>query len=142
MLWTASARRWSLVGTGCAAWDHSAVPPPVHFARSGDLNIAYQVVGSGPTDLLWCIGSYSHLDVLWENPGFARTFERLGESTRFVMFDKRGTGLSDRPDRIQTLEERIDDVRAVLDARRQRARVPHGVLGGRSDGDAVRGHPP
>ncbi len=92
------------------------VPPQVHYARSGDLNIAYQVLGSGPPDLLWCVGSYAHLDVLWENPGFARTFERLGESSRFVMFDKRGTGLSDRPDRIQTLEERIDDIRAVLDA--------------------------
>jgi pimeloyl-ACP methyl ester carboxylesterase/class 3 adenylate cyclase len=92
------------------------VPPPVRYARSGDLNIAYQVVGSGTIDLLWCIGSYSHLDMLWENPSFARTFERLGESTRFVMFDKRGTGLSDRPSHLQTLEERIDDIRVVLDA--------------------------
>lgn len=92
------------------------VPPPVRYARSGDLNIAYQVVGSGPIDLLWCNGSYSHLDMLWENPAFARTFERLGESMRFVMFDKRGTGLSDRPDRLQTLDERIDDIRVVMDA--------------------------
>lgn len=92
------------------------MPPPIHYARSGDLNIAYQVVGKGPTDLLWCIGSYSHLDLLWESPMFARTFERLGETVRLLLFDKRGMGLSDRTDRLYTLEERTDDIRAVLDA--------------------------
>ncbi|MEP7002952.1 MAG: alpha/beta hydrolase [Chloroflexota bacterium] len=92
------------------------MPPPIHYAKSGDLNIAYQVTGSGPPDLIWCGGQYSHLDLLWESPHFARTFERLGERSRFIIFDKRGQGLSDRPDRIQTLEERMDDIRAVLDA--------------------------
>ncbi len=90
--------------------------PPVRYAQSGDVSIAYQVIGQGPPDLIWCIGTYSHLDVLWEWPGWASTFERLGEIARFMLFDKRGTGLSDRTDRIYTLEERIDDIRAVLDA--------------------------
>ena len=90
--------------------------PPVHYTRSGDVNIAYQVVGSGPPDLLFCIGSYSNLDVLWESPSWTRLFERLGEFTRFILFDKRGTGLSDRPDHPVTLLERTDDIGAVLDA--------------------------
>ncbi len=90
--------------------------PPVRYAQSGDVSIAYQVIGQGPPDLIFCVGSYSHLDVLWENAHWAGTFERLGEISRFMLFDKRGMGLSDRTDRIYTLEERIDDIRAVLDA--------------------------
>ncbi len=90
--------------------------PPVHYTRSGDVNIAYQVVGTGPPDLLFCIGSYSNLDVLWESPNWTRMFERLSGFTRFILFDKRGTGLSDRPDRPVTLLERTDDIGAVLDA--------------------------
>lgn len=90
--------------------------PPVRYAQSGDVNIAYQSIGKGPPDLLFCIGSYSHLDVLWDSPAWARTFERLGEMSRFILFDKRGMGLSDRANKIYTLEERIDDIRAVLDA--------------------------
>jgi pimeloyl-ACP methyl ester carboxylesterase len=80
------------------------------------VNIAYQVIGQGPPDLLFTIGSYSNLDVLWESPNWTRMFERLSRVTRFVLFDKRGTGLSDRPDRPVTLLERADDIGAVLDA--------------------------
>jgi pimeloyl-ACP methyl ester carboxylesterase len=109
--------------------------PPVRYARSGDLNIAYQVVGEGPPDLIWCIGSYSHLDLLWEDPGFARAFERLGESARLLLFDKRGMGLSDRGDRLYTLEERVDDIRAVLDA----AESQRTYLMGFSEGGAMAG---
>ena len=90
--------------------------PPVRYARSGDVNVAYQVVGHGPSDLIWCMGTYSHLDLLWESPAFARIFEHLSERVRLILFDKRGLGLSDRTDRMYTLEERIDDVRAVQDA--------------------------
>ena len=96
------------------------MPPPVRYARSGGLNIAYQVIGQGPPDLIWCIGNYSHLDLLWDDPGFARTFERLGEFARLLVFDKRGMGLSDRTETLYTLEERIDDIRAVLDAAESR----------------------
>lgn len=92
------------------------MPPPVRYARSGDFNIAYQVVGSGPVDLVFCLGSYSHLDVLWEGAHFVRLFERIGEFARLLLFDRRGVGLSDRFDRPQTLEDRNDDIRAVLDA--------------------------
>lgn len=92
------------------------MPPPVKYASAGDLNIAYQVIGHGASDLIWCFGAYSHLDLLWEDPGFARTFERLGETTRLLVFDKRGVGLSDRTATLYTLEEQVDDIRAVLDA--------------------------
>jgi pimeloyl-ACP methyl ester carboxylesterase len=92
------------------------VTPPVRYARSGDVNVAYQVVGNGPRDLIWCMGSYSHLDLLWESPAFARVFEHLAERVRLILFDKRGMGLSDRTNRLYTLEERIDDVRAVQEA--------------------------
>jgi pimeloyl-ACP methyl ester carboxylesterase len=109
------------------------VPPPVRYAQSGDLSIAYQVVGERPPDLIWCIGSYSHLDILWESPLFARTFQRLGEIGRLILFDKRGMGLSDRTDKLYTLEERIDDVRAVLDA----ARSSRSYLMGFSEGGAM-----
>lgn len=92
------------------------MPPEVRYARSGDLDIAYQALGTGGPDLLFCIGTYSHLDVLWELPQWARMFERLGDMSRLLLFDKRGSGLSDPVDRLYTLEERIDDMRAVLDA--------------------------
>ncbi|HEY8758406.1 MAG TPA: adenylate/guanylate cyclase domain-containing protein [Candidatus Limnocylindria bacterium] len=90
--------------------------PPVHFARSGDLQIAYQITGDGPVDLVWAAGAASSIDLFWEQPRFVRVFERLATFTRFIIFDKRGTGLSDRPDHLATLEERIDDIRAVMDA--------------------------
>jgi pimeloyl-ACP methyl ester carboxylesterase/class 3 adenylate cyclase len=111
------------------------MPPPVRYARSGNLSIAYQIIGQGPPDLIWCLGSYSHLDLLWEDPGFARTFDRLGESVRLLVFDKRGVGLSDRTDTLYTLEERVDDIRAVLDAAGSRRTY----LMGFSEGGAMAG---
>ena len=90
--------------------------PLVRYAKSGDLQIAYQVTGSGPVDLVWASGAASNLDLFWEQPRFVRVFERLATFTRFIIFDKRGTGLSDRPDHLATLDERIDDIRAVMDA--------------------------
>ena len=109
------------------------MPPAVRYAQSGDLNIAYQILGHGPPDLLWCIGSYSHLDLLWESPYWARTFERLGDVGRLILFDKRGMGLSDRADKLYTLEERTDDIRAVLDA----AGSERAFLMGFSEGGAM-----
>jgi pimeloyl-ACP methyl ester carboxylesterase/class 3 adenylate cyclase len=111
------------------------MPPPVRYARSGNLSIAYQIIGQGPPDLIWCLGSYSHLDLLWEDPGFARTFDRLGESVRLLVFDKRGVGLSDRTDTLYTLEERVDDIWAVLDAAGSRRTY----LMGFSEGGAMAG---
>jgi len=92
------------------------MPPEVRYARSGGLRIAYQVVGNGPIYLVYTIGASSHLDLICEEPHWAGTFTRLAEFSRLIAFDKRGTGLSDRPDHIATLEERIDDIRTVMDA--------------------------
>ena len=90
--------------------------PPVRYAKSGDVHIAYQVIGDAPVDLVWAPGAVSHLDLWWECPHFVRLFERVSAFSRLILFDKRGTGLSDRPTVVATLEERIDDIRAVMDA--------------------------
>jgi pimeloyl-ACP methyl ester carboxylesterase/DNA-binding winged helix-turn-helix (wHTH) protein len=91
-------------------------PPQTRYARSGDVNIAYQVVGDGPIDLVFVMGWVSHLDYFWAEPSFARFLRRLASFSRLILFDKRGTGLSDRVGELPTLEQRMDDVRAVLDA--------------------------
>jgi len=92
--------------------------PETLYARSGDLNIAYQVVGEGSIDLLYVPGWVSNIEAMWEEPGMAGFLGRLASFSRLILFDKRGTGLSDRVpnERLPTLEERMDDVRAVLDA--------------------------
>jgi pimeloyl-ACP methyl ester carboxylesterase len=90
----------------------------INYAKSGGVNIAYRVSGSGPVDLVFIPGWISHLDVGPEDPGIARFGELLRRFARVVEFDKRGTGLSDRvpDDRLPTMEERMDDIRAVMDA--------------------------
>ena len=88
------------------------------YARSGDVHIAYQVVGQGPLDLVYVPGWVSHVELAWEEPTLARFLGRLASFSRLIAFDKRGTGLSDRvsDDKLPTLEERMDDLRAVMDA--------------------------
>src|SRR5918999_6615053 len=90
--------------------------PRTEYAKSGDVSIAYQVVGEGPIDVVLVLGFATHLDVHWDLPAFARFGERLSSFSRLIVFDKRGTGLSDPVKDVPTLEERIDDVRAVMDA--------------------------
>src|SRR5437660_7449320 len=92
--------------------------PKTQYTRSSDLHIAYQVVGEGPLDLVYVPGWVSHVELAWEEPTLARFLQRLASFSRLIMFDKRGTGLSDRVpnDRLPTLEERMDDLRAVMDA--------------------------
>ena len=90
--------------------------PDVRFAKSGDVNIAYQVVGDGPIDLVYVQGAYTHLEAGWELPAFRRYCERLAEFTRLIMFDKRGLGMSERVPGATPLEVRMDDIRAVMDA--------------------------
>ena len=90
--------------------------PETRYAKSGEVSIAYQVVGSGPPDLVVVSGWVSNLDVFWEEPRLARFFERLAAFSRVILFDKRGTGLSDRVTDMPSLEVRMDDVRAVMDA--------------------------
>jgi len=88
----------------------------VAFAQSGDVNIAYRVVGDGPVDLVYVQGAFTHLDVYWELPAFRRYCERLAEFSRLVLFDKRGMGMSDRVPGATPLDVRMDDIRAVMDA--------------------------
>jgi pimeloyl-ACP methyl ester carboxylesterase len=92
--------------------------PKTQYTRSGDLHIAYQVVGEGPLDLVYVPGWVSHVELAWEEPTLARFLQRLASFSRLIMFDKRGTGLSDRVpnDKLPTLENRVDDLRAVMDA--------------------------
>jgi pimeloyl-ACP methyl ester carboxylesterase len=89
---------------------------PIRYARSGDVNVAYQITGEGPFDLVLVPGFFSHLELDWEHAGYARFLERLGSVARLICFDKRGTGLSDRNVGLPDLETRMDDVRAVMDA--------------------------
>jgi pimeloyl-ACP methyl ester carboxylesterase/DNA-binding winged helix-turn-helix (wHTH) protein/class 3 adenylate cyclase len=93
-------------------------PPETMYAKSGDVNIAYQVIGDGPLDLVFVMGWVSHLEYFWREPTFARFLLRLASFARLILFDKRGTGLSDRVpiNELPTLEQRMDDVRAVMDA--------------------------
>jgi hypothetical protein len=90
--------------------------PETRYARSGDVHIAYQVVGHGPLDLVATPGGSHHVELVWENPPQARFFSRLASISRMILFDKRGTGMSDRVSGAPTLEARMDDIRAVMDA--------------------------
>jgi pimeloyl-ACP methyl ester carboxylesterase len=109
--------------------------PPVRYARSGDLNIAYQVIGDGRIDLVLVHGWVCSFQPGWENPKIARFYRRLASLGRLVLFDKRGTGLSDRvpSDRLPDLETRMDDVRAVMDA----AGSERAIVIGISEGGAM-----
>ncbi len=104
--------------------------PKVHYAKSGDISIAYQVTGNGPIDLVRVPGWISNIDYDWEYPPYARLIERFSQFSRYIRFDKRGTGLSDREVGYPTLEQRMDDVRAVMDA----AGSERAVLFGTSEG--------
>ena len=91
--------------------------PETHYVDSGGTTIAYQVTGEGPVDLVFVMGWVSHLEYFWTEPRFARFLQRLSSFTRVILFDKRGTGLSDRVplDRLPTIEQRMEDVHAVMD---------------------------
>ncbi|MCX6597729.1 MAG: alpha/beta fold hydrolase, partial [Acidobacteria bacterium] len=110
----------------------SAPLPTTHYARSGDVNIAYQVLGDGPIDLVFVMGWVSHLEYFWREPHFARFLHHLASFARLIVFDKRGTGLSDRVpvSALPTLEERMDDVRAVMEAVGSESAVIMGVSEG------------
>ncbi len=91
-------------------------PPKVQYARSQDVHIAYQLIGEGPIDIVLAPGAYSHLGVYWESSDLVSFFHGLTRFARLLLFDKRGSGMSDRAVGLPTLEERIDDIRAVMDA--------------------------
>jgi pimeloyl-ACP methyl ester carboxylesterase len=92
------------------------VMPQTRYARSGNINIAYQVVGDGPIDLIIVPGVINHVEMLHELPAVGSNLQRLARFARIISFDKRGQGLSDRVSGVPSLEERMDDVRAVMDA--------------------------
>jgi DNA-binding SARP family transcriptional activator/pimeloyl-ACP methyl ester carboxylesterase len=101
---------------GALAEEGATRRAPIRYARSGELNVAYQVTGAGSFDLVLIPGFVSHLEKDWEDPSYAGFLDRLGSFSRLIRFDKRGTGLSDRPPDLPDLEARMDDVRAVMDA--------------------------
>ncbi len=90
--------------------------PETRYALSGELHIAYQVLGDGPIDVVWVPGWISNIDHYWEEPSVARYFNRIASFSRLILFDRRGTGVSDPLPRAPTLEEQMDDVVAVMDA--------------------------
>lgn len=104
--------------------------PVTRYARSGEVHVAWQSVGEGPVDLIFVPGWVSHVEANWRFPEIARFLRTLAQSCRLLVFDKRGTGLSDPLPRASTMEERMDDVRAVLDAASVRRAVVFGVSEG------------
>jgi pimeloyl-ACP methyl ester carboxylesterase/predicted Ser/Thr protein kinase len=94
----------------------AAAVPPTRYARSGTVSIAYQVFGAGPVDVVYVPGWVTHLETGWQQPRVAGFLQRLASFSRVIMLDKRGTGLSDRAAGYPTLEDRMDDLRAVMDA--------------------------
>lgn len=90
--------------------------PETKYAKSGDVSIAYQVVGNGPIDLIYVMGWVSNIELFWEEPTMSYFLNRLASFSRLILFDKRGTGLSDKVSQLPTLEQRMDDVRSVMNA--------------------------
>ncbi len=110
-----------------------SLKPVTKYTKSGRINIAYQVFGSGSIDLVYIPGWVSNIDWMWACPELVNFLQELGKICRVILFDKRGTGLSDRIVELSTLEERMDDIRAVMDA----IGSEKAVLFGHSEGGCV-----
>ena len=110
-----------------------AVPETRYARRSDGVHIGYQVLGSGPAALVWCWGWISHLDLFWADPGLARMLDSVAGFCRLVLYDKPGTGVSDPILHVPTLEERVEDVRVVMDA----AGIEHAAILGESEAGPV-----
>ena len=104
--------------------------PETRYAMSGGVHIAYQTVGNGPIDLVFVLGWVTHMDYFWQEPHFARFLRRLASFSRLILLDLRGRGLSDRAVGVPTLEERMDDIRAVMDAVESKRAAVMGVSEG------------
>ncbi len=104
--------------------------PQTQYAKSGSVNIAYQVVGDGPVDLVLVPGFVSHVEVAWEQPRLAHLLSRLASFSRLIVFDKRGTGMSDPVADPPSMDERMDDIRAVMDAVGSRRGTMFGISEG------------
>ena len=116
--------------------------PTIRYAKSGNIHVAYHVFGQGAVDLVFVPGFISHLENWWSEPTHARWLHRLGESARVIMFDKRGTGLSDRVIQLPDMDDRMDDVRAVMDAVGIERAAVMGVSEAGSLASLVRRHAP
>ena len=120
--------------TGGAAQEVPAEPMSrVRYAKSGDIHIAYQAWGEGAIDLVFSPGFVTHIESLWSEPGMARFLRAMGRFARVVMFDKRGTGMSDRVEKMPGMDQRVDDVRAVMDA----LKIKRAVIMGASEGGSL-----
>ncbi len=110
----------------------TAIPAPPHtrYAKSGGVSLAYQVVGEGPIDLVFCQGFVSNVDYWWEMPVAARLLRRLSSFSRLIIWDKRGTGLSDPVDHVPSLEERVEDLEAVMAAAGSERAAIYGISEG------------
>jgi hypothetical protein len=106
--------------------------PEIRYAKSGDVHIAYQVFGDGSVDLVYIPGFISNIENYWEWPEFARWLRHIGTRARVILFDKRGTGLSDRLGQLPNLDQRMDDARAVMDAAGSRRAAVMGISEGGS----------
>src|SRR5947209_10083183 len=105
-------------------------PKTRYATRSDGVSIAYQVLGDGPLNLVFCAGFVSHLDLQWTNPGITHFLRRLASFSRLALYDKAGTGVSDPISHVPTLEERVDEIRTVMDA----AGMEQAALLGESEG--------
>jgi pimeloyl-ACP methyl ester carboxylesterase len=114
----------------------TASSPQTRYAKSGKVSLAYQVAGEGPIDLVFCQGFVSNLDLWWEMAAAARLLRRLASFSRLILWDKRGTGLSDPVDRVPTMDERVGDLQAVMDA----AGSEHAAIFGISEGGPMSLH--
>jgi pimeloyl-ACP methyl ester carboxylesterase len=115
-MWSGPTRPTALAETAVEPETDDVESPETRYVKSGDVSIAYQVVGSGDFDVVLVPGFLSHVELGWKVPVAARAREKLSKFSRLILFDKRGTGMSDRVIGAPTLEERMDDVRAVMDA--------------------------
>ena len=106
--------------------------PETRYARNGDVSIAFQVFGDGPFDVVISLPASSHVELAWEAPMMRAYFERLASFARVISFDKRGVGLSDKSAGYSSPETRMDDIKAVMDCRRLRARRRHRLVRGRA----------
>src|SRR5687767_392252 len=104
--------------------------PETRYGLSEDVHLAYQVIGEGPIDMVFAPGFIMHIEWAWEDPHLARFLERLASFSRVIFFDKRGTGLSDPVSTLPTMDQRMDDIRAVMDA----AGSESAVIFGNSEG--------
>src|SRR4051794_36215599 len=109
-------------------------PKTRYATRSDGVSIAYQVLGDGPLNLVFCAGFVSHLDLAWTNPGITHFFRRLASFSRLALYDKAGTGVSDPIAHVPTLEERVDEIRTVMDAAGGGRGGPFGGGGGGAAG--------